>query len=1133
MKDPLYAQILETLEGPLDPRVFEAAACDLLRRDLPGLVPIPGGGDAGMDGAVADGEGEAFPLVCTTDQRVIRNLTRSLDRYREEGGRRRRVALATSRRLTPRRRRNLEKRAREKGFVLVQVFAREAIADRIYRDSRWLRDLLGLAGTPRALSVVPPGGPSPLEIPLIGREADLEWLRSTSGDCLVLGQPGSGKTHLLHQLVREGWGLFLTSEDQTAIASDLRSLKPLAIVVDDAHAHPGVLGFLRRLRAETRDFDLVATGWPGAEEEVSLALGGLPRAQVRSLELLTRDQILEVVRAAGITGSTQLLRELVDQAANKPGLAVTLAQLVLTGDLEEVVRGDALSREVVGRLRKLTEDDDVGEILAHFALGGEAGMELAAVAELFGASAAAFRSRVVGLSVAGTLTERTDRRLAVWPPRLRWALVRDVFFSGSATSLDYRPVLQRTPDPPAAVETIAIAALNGAEVADLAELVQRHGTREAWRALARRSRHDAGRVLDRYPGALEEIASATLAHAPTETALRLLEAAQTADGEPHARPRHPLRILQDWIREFDPQRPLESQVEGWLKRRRALVAACRRFRSEGGSPEVLCRGIFAALDARIESTRSDPGSGRTVTLSRGIIHPAAIGGLSELWSRCRNLLESLEGEVWTNLQDLLHYWIHPKSAAMGRPLPEELTGPMREFASEVLRDLRPLAAGSPGLSAGLQRLAATIDLDLELEQDPEFGLLFPDDGSETRAQLESGADGPSREQEIGQLARSWRERDPAEVVARIGELEAEARKIGQTWPRYTPDLCHSLATEVEEAAGWFDAFAGSSAPRDLAGPFLRRVVGDEAEGWEGALSRALEIPELQGVAIALLLGREDPPEELLRRVEGLLPRLRKDYVEGLAMRDELSARSRRRLLQHEDRLVALAVAVGLWNRGRRHEATLTKIREWREALLRAPALEDRASGLRHWLGELLRAHPDLALQWLLARIEAGELVTIVDDGGPVDQAVASLDEAARAEVLAAVTDDVSSWSLLPRLVDRSPGLFADLLDRSDLEVFHLTPLQGVPDASWWQLAKQALDIGHQPAEIARAAFDVPHVYGGKGEDHWKRWTEGFELGRDDPDQGLCEIASQGLTLVEQWLARERSEERRVELYGFR
>jgi len=95
--DPHYGKIMEGLGGDLSPKLFEACVQDLLRKPYPGLVPIHGGQDAGMDAAIADGEGEAYPVVITTAQDVIGNLTRSLESYLAADGRRRRCLLRKAR----------------------------------------------------------------------------------------------------------------------------------------------------------------------------------------------------------------------------------------------------------------------------------------------------------------------------------------------------------------------------------------------------------------------------------------------------------------------------------------------------------------------------------------------------------------------------------------------------------------------------------------------------------------------------------------------------------------------------------------------------------------------------------------------------------------------------------------------------------------------------------------------------------------------------------------------------------------------------------------------------------------------------------------------------------------------------
>jgi hypothetical protein len=344
-----------------------------------------GGSDAGIDGAIADGEGEHFPLITTTSDDVIGNLTSNLEEYIRKGRKRRKAVLATSRYLTPPKIRNLYDRAAELGFTLVNVHSQDAIANLLYHRPEWYRALLGLTGNPPPLSAIPRTDRLLTNLSLIGREADLEWLNQTIGDRLLVGQPGSGKTFLLHQLAQEGKGLFVIRSEIGEIAAQLRALQadaaPLpALMVDDAQNSLELLRDLRHLRQEIgAEFAIVATGWPGAEESLAAALNHLPTAQIHRLDKLTQDEIVQVVNAAGLQGPNLLVHEIVNQAEGLPGLAVTLAWLCLQGDVRRVALGDFLSASVLRFLEPLV-GQHASHVLATLAVSGDAGLTMQAVA---------------------------------------------------------------------------------------------------------------------------------------------------------------------------------------------------------------------------------------------------------------------------------------------------------------------------------------------------------------------------------------------------------------------------------------------------------------------------------------------------------------------------------------------------------------------------------------------------------------------------------------------------------------------------------------------------------------------------------------------------------------------------------
>ena len=285
-RDPFYLQIVERLNNALDEDLFQTCVGDLLGSVYPGLVPYKGGDDAGMDGAVPDGEGEPFPLIVTTGEDAIGNLTRNLKSYLRDNRRRRKAVFVTSKSLTPRRIQNLYNRAEELGFVLTNVHQQEDIARLLYRHPEWCRDLLGLIGRPASLSLIPLSRRPLVDQQLTGREHDYTWLKETEGDRLIVGQPGSGKTFLLSQYAKEGQGFFVISEDLGEIANGIRTLQPNAIMVDDAQVKQELIANLIHLRKELGvEISIIASCWPSDKDRIAESLS-LPLSKVRFLDLL-------------------------------------------------------------------------------------------------------------------------------------------------------------------------------------------------------------------------------------------------------------------------------------------------------------------------------------------------------------------------------------------------------------------------------------------------------------------------------------------------------------------------------------------------------------------------------------------------------------------------------------------------------------------------------------------------------------------------------------------------------------------------------------------------------------------------------------------------------------------------------
>jgi hypothetical protein len=1130
-KDPFHQQILEAL-GRLQGdqhQAFEACMADLLRDVFPGLVPVPGGNDAGMDGAVADGKGEPYPLVCTVGEDVARNLKDNLDAFLERGLSSRKVALATSRALTPQETRELFRLAREKEFTLLQVFERSALAFLLYRNTTWCKRLLRLTGAPSALSVVPLSRRRQVDIELRGRDEDIKWLRSTPGDRVVLGLPGSGKTYLFSSLIRSGWpALYLVSDDDTAIANAFREQDPGVVIVDDAHVEPERLVLLRRLRDEIQgEFEIVASAWPGPEAgaDVIEALGGLPESRVHNLGLLPRARILEIFQDLDVRPRDEILRDLVSQAGNKPGLAVTIALLWRQGEWQKILDGTVLSRTLLSLFKGLT-GVEVADVLAAFSLGGRRGMSLEAVAGFLEIPAREVWKLARDLSTGGVLSPVDTERLAIHPQVLRSALLRQIFFTGSPIRLNYRKLLPSAPSFAESVEEIMAARAYGAVIstADLHDLVLQSGSRRAWSTLAVMSEEEARWVLENYPGNLLDVASGLLRLTPREVIPRILERAAepTKKTGGWSLPEQPMRILSSWVEDF------WAGPEEWIRRRQMVARAAKEFLLGRGEKGTGVHAICIALSPQRLGDSLDPGRGDILTHSRRLLPTETLRQLEPIWDETKEVIQDIDSASCHHLVSLLWDWHHQRWAGSAEDAAEKREL-MREFAGRVLRDLAALSQGSPGLHAHFGRLAEEFGISLELEQDEVFLLLYHHDLSPGLSDREA-----AQRERFKALASEWAQDDPEVVVQKIAFYEEEAKKSSGHM-RNMSDFCWELANVVQDPVLWLDECLSQCLKSDLVGPFLERIVRDQREGWESLLNRSLDIEALKWQAATLVLTRPDPPPTLLERILNEFPDL-STLVEGRCLNRKVPLRTLSRLLRHSQWDIALAAAVGEWwaePQGEVHEEVLP---EWRSAILRSRTEEYRDTesnmSLQYSLGCILSGDASLALEWLRNRLRDPDLPRYFSEDSPFAHALRSLGKEQRLSLLQELEPVPIVSHMIPLLVREDVELYRQVLALSRLSDYHhLAPLAGLPQKPWSNLALAALQAGYDPAQIAEAAFEKSEAVVGSGIEYWEKWDLAFaEIEREGPPE-LQEVSWYGRKIAQEKLQGAKGMEKYIDIHG--
>lgn len=1100
-KDPHHTAILQALNRRIDPEAFEACAVDLLSKDWPRLVPVRGGSDRGYDGAIPTEEGSPWVLVTTTSSDARRNLQENLRQATKMSPRVTHALFATSRSLNPNTRHILFDTALAFDVMLVNVYDQDWFASALYRDPAWCKRLLNVSGRPSALSLIPQTRRPLLGDQVIGREEELQALRNLEHDCVVVGDPGSGKTFLLRALALEGRGLFLTDNNPQAIADAVRGQDPESIIVDDAHENPDLLTKLSHLRLQTQAvFKIIAATWRPEQEHISTELG-IGQVEVVQMPLIDADTMVEVIKSAGLEGPNPLIASIVHQAGGRPGLAVTLAYLCLRGEARGVFDGEALAQHTIPVLRDLV-GGEVTELLGAFSLAGDTGCPLEPIAHYFQKPLDEISGALSRLAAAGIIHYDIHRHISVWPKPLRYVLVKRVFFDGAA---GYESLFQSLPNRDEALRSLLGAQARGAQISNLECLLEERQSPQMWKEYAWLGRFQVGYVLTKHPEFAIAIAGPALRHSPERILPFLLDDAVGDERPLNSAPDHPLRQVQDWMAQ--PPRPIDDAVQ----RREALVAATSRWWFAGEKTPDRARVGLGALVAAFapdwRQTELDPGQGRSVTFSHGVVGTDVTDCIRALWASTASLVVELcEYHTWTEVLDLVRTWTYaPPSIS----LPEELLNKRLEFANELIRDV---AAASrthhPGVQHQLEPLRRRVGAPVELNTDVIFETLYPqEDRERPREQF------PEWNEATRALATKWAKSAPGEIARTVAWAEREASCAGITYPRLTPRVCQELVQLVSHPAQWAVEFVQAEVPADLLEPLLDKAMRDGDGAATALCERCLEVPAYRGAAVSVLITVPTPPPDLLAqaiRESGRFAQL----IETNCLRGLVPAETLELLLTADDDRVAIAAAIGCWNDRSSQGEKLPFLADWRQAVLRTAQTEHIAEVDDYWVTEILKSDSTLAQDWLLECLQHSDSFIEYRRLEVVETAVTSLDNQQKKKVLKSLKPERAARFIVRKLTRNDTTLYEELLRLEELSKYHLQALEGPPDASWAECAVMALDAGYSIDDVLEATLPTMWSWSGPESGLWTQWQQAFEAYAQNTHPRLAEVARQGTELME-------------------
>ena len=930
--------------------------------------------------------------------------------------------------------------ARSRGVEDPVVLARTELAARLYAPQnaallwRYFGLGSGIEGTvdqPSALATSPG-----TDLPLVGRDEELRRLRHGSGDWIVVGLPGVGKS----RLVREAGGArFVTEAELPEIADSIRVRNPRRVVVDDAGLRLGRLEELLEVRRRGLDFAIVATGWP---QDAGALRRCLPDAIEIELDLLERDAMDELLQSIGIA-AYHVRGEIMRQAEGRPGWAVMLATLALSGDAERVMSGRALIAEA-GRFVGVGDraDPHVRPVVATLAaLGQTTRDQLEQIADYLRISLPTLDVAIRTAATGGLLDRTGTHEGEAWevrPEALRQALVADWFFEQPLGG-NFDSLRSRWPQNPALLQAAVDAAGLGSVAArryvdrllsgpdgleptllrDVALLDEGAARRAVRLSLD-------GQGIPR-PAANEVVEAAARRYLLPEAVRALLNAAVGDERAQHSNPSHPVRVLGEVATTLGPGGETQFATRPVLLR---LATDWLDEQPDDGRQLVWARLAVHVLSPEVGGTWAGLGSRPSGSLVAGFEHPTRLDAIrSELWPVVAGRLAQLAPAALAIIVELLDDWLRVRRGFEGpfgvRPSKEHqrIAGSMVDSMTVGLAN----AARFPGVQLRLFKTARMYGLRPFARPPAELRLLT------WKPWYRRIRNSGRAERLLDELGRSWATEDPSAVMVRVLDWRSAAVVAGDN---LFPGVALAMRG-LADAGVPIEPFVHAALDAALcseAGPLYERAVGEGFTlDW---LDDALAGP-CRAVALSAALG----PAASGRAHEIALGSL---AAADAALTDSVLFAHRtaddvvRRLLDHPDPAIRGRASLGFSVAEDQHGIPVPTDLwpTWRTAFLDAVA-EDRNGHDTYQLSELLRRlaeiDPDLVEEWLGRRLdEAGWDAFHRVIPFHAENLFRQLPLPNRDRLVRRFADAPFRFALLPLLLTPDPTWIATLLDEGVL-----------------------------------------------------------------------------------------------------
>ncbi len=1154
----------------LDKDEFERCATDLLGEIYPGLSPIPGGTDWGRDADVnVASSNPPLRLLVTTSRTlegVRKNLNSGLNSMKKHGVPVERVVLANPMPLSGLDRDSLQKSAGRKAVKIEAFYDQHFFASKLRRDTRWREALLHLSGDALALTRIPADiAEAPwASLPLVGREADVATLKAQTGDVIVLGNPGVGKTRVVAAIDDV---VFVDGDSApNRLLDDLRLTTPSLVALDDAGQHLELLRRLvqlRRVEGDLLNYRLIAICWP---DELGQVRDVLMTANDVTIGLLERSAVDAIITSLGVTG--QLARtEILNQAEGRPGWAIALADMltktrnwaslfdgrVLLGQVERFLRRSQVAPAaidvlaVVSALREV-RDADIGKMAAHLHMS---------LPETRALLLNAAHSGLVDTSAAFDRNGMPERIYQVRPPMLAIALVAEHAFRAEVVAVRVTDLLTDWKDRAEDLaESTTYSAVLGAEEAvpvakALVRPLQKPGVRpiDFWQRLGEPYACINQSCGEEVLGWIER-ESATLrseqnfdarAHEPLTKlaallarryllggAVRMLLDAAPLDRRPQNQaPEHPLRVLGDLVEEFHPELAPTLDVRHLVAKE--LDEWIGLTPDDGRGWDAYSQAFPIVMSLRLRTSFLNPGDPRQLHLAERTIGPNDVQEVYEkIWPGIRTRLATAPPSAVRAAIDLAADWLrvgagydHP----FGGDHDARSTKAAARFGKKLLNDLKPLVSGNLGLGMRLKHMAEEFDIDLRLRIDDEYAPFLEN--------VERGSDWLANADELQgrlrELAQPWAADGPADAIPRLVEVRDMIALAGIAWPSRVELACQAIGEVADDLPAWIEAALDADLFPDAA-PFVALAVAGGQSMPDQLVEHCLADPKARWSTLGAILSAGASQNQFYLAVQNL--KLSDErLLESLAFQNRLSVETWQVLLANTADAVRGVAAFAMFRAARDRAAwpPADLAEDWFEAIkLFDPNIGLTTSGSydRSLFEFLATARPALLQEYAEAHLATAVSAGTLDSVTGLREYLHLLPASGKTSVMQRFGGTHLRWLLLRYLPGDDIGWLTEALDSNLItppEALNTRTGFGKPEPTIPQLAALLVPRGIEPTTIAaHAEFGM-----GTGEESERLESlivecSGYE---QSEDASVASVGRAGVQMYRQRQEQARARER--------